>query len=64
MSDQKARGLPELRSPGHGTGDRLSATDGRHGLDLDDGGARLPGLVILTDATVEHYWSSIRRKVR
>ena len=44
----------------------LAATAGRHGLDLDDGGARLPGLVLEcpTDAVVEHYWDTIRRNVR
>ena len=59
--------LPEIaRSPASGGHSpvALSPKPGRHGLDMDDGDAKLPSLVLVTDAVVEHYWSSVRRKVR
>ena len=61
----RSKTLPELASPLR-CAPGLEATAGRHGLDLDDGDARLPGLVLEcpTDAVVEHYWDTIRRNVR
>ena len=58
--------FPEIvHSPSSGQSAKaLSPNPGRHGLDLDDGDAKLPSLLLVTDAVVEHYWSSIRRKVR
>ena len=43
----------------------LSPTRLKHGLNSDDGDAKLPGLVLLvSDTLIEHYWATIRRHVR